>query len=204
MTPFAERLVAAMQPWMTPSLELYLEAFAVMFDPVNELTEEHGTDGEPAYLAPWAKLMDPDLCPYADLPYLAQFVGVEIPKVATEAEARAIVKEEQGFSRGTTASIEVAIYKNTTLVKTSQTLLGRGIILERRNKEGAEDAYAFGIDVPTANIPSMSALEAAVNATKPGGVFPWYNTGAKYTWAEALHTYAEDTFPWNTTNIKQP
>src|ERR1039457_5518707 len=112
-SPFGLRLAADLEVWVTDDLGRLCDSLGRMFDQVLSLVDEVGTDGEPNYLPPWGRLLDPDLCPYADLPYLAQFVGVEIPKVATEAEARAIVKEEQGFSRGTTASIEVAIYKNT-------------------------------------------------------------------------------------------
>src|SRR6478609_5061479 len=90
-------------------LDLYMEAIARMWEPVKELTEETGSDGEPDYIPPWGVLFSADTCPPRWLPYLAMYVGVQIPAGATVAEARALVKAEAGFQRGTVKSIETAI-----------------------------------------------------------------------------------------------
>jgi Phage tail protein (Tail_P2_I) len=150
----------------------------------------------PAFIPSWGKLFDPDLCPAKYLPYLAQFVGVEIPQVASEAEARALIKEEQGFTRGTTQAVETAIYKNSTLVMTSHTLVERGILIERRNAEGSEDAYHFLVVLEESFIPNRTAFEAAVNEKKPGGVFWTLIMTAGLTWATAPGTWSEGMHTW--------
>lgn len=48
---------------------------------------------------PWSPLYDPDLCPAAFLPYLAQHVGVRIPVGTSEASAREMIKNPVGLKR---------------------------------------------------------------------------------------------------------
>lgn len=186
-------------------LEAVCKAVGAMgFDTILELAGEEGSEGEAGWVPAWGKLFDVNLCPAKYLPYLAQYVGVEIPAGASEAEARKLVKDEPATRRGSQEAIETQIYKFSTLEKTSQSLVERGLLIERRNAEGVEDAYQFGIAVEASLIPSMVALETGVASVKPGGVLVWYQTGAKYTWSEAIHTWAEDTFAWNEAKIKRP
>jgi hypothetical protein len=181
-TIVGKRLVAQLEPWMTPDLALYCDALGIMFQSVAELVEEVGTDGEPEFMPPYGKLFDPDLCPYDKLGYLAQYVGVTIPITASEPEARALIKEEQGFTRGTLASIEVAVRKSLTGAKAFQ-------IVERRNAANKADAYWFLILVYEAGeLPSQAVLETNVNAVKPGGVFYTIIVGSlTYAILEAAH-----------------
>jgi hypothetical protein len=109
---FGARLVGKLAPWLTDDLSRYADAVGVMFDPVLELAEEEGTDGEPGYVPSWGKLLNPELCPAKFLPYLGQFVGATIPVGASESEARQIVKAESALERGTRASIESAIERS--------------------------------------------------------------------------------------------
>ncbi len=188
---FGARLSANLLPWLTSDLERYCEAIGVMFDPVLELVEEEGSDGEAGYVPAWGKLLNPELCPAEALPYLAQFVGVEIPAGTSESEARALLKGEAGLERGTLASIEGACAR----------ILGAGVsfaIEERTNANGEEDAYHFLVLVPPGK--GSSGLVEAINAVKPAGVFftvvevegawldgalTWEEIGAGVTW-EAL------------------
>lgn len=121
---FGARLVGKLTPWLTDDLSRYADAIAVMFDPILELAEEEGTDGEPGYVPTWGKLLDPSARPYpndpakeiARLVFLGQFVGATIPVGASESEARALVKAESGLERGTRASVESAIERSLNTV----------------------------------------------------------------------------------------
>lgn len=119
---FADRLIARMQPWNTgpvldgaTDLERYLRAIAVMFEPLLAIAEETGSDGEDGYIPGYGKLFDPDECPVAWLPYLGRFVGVTIPTGAGETEARALIKAESGFARGTVGAVRSAIRRSLTV-----------------------------------------------------------------------------------------
>lgn len=111
-SPFGERLFARLEPWQSDDLARFCDALGVMFDPVLELAEEVGTDGEPGYIPPYGRPFDPDECPYDALGFLGNFIGVPIPVGASEAEARALVKAESGLNRGTRSSIESAIQRS--------------------------------------------------------------------------------------------
>lgn len=135
--PFGERLVAALGPWMTPSLEIACAAIASMgFNQAMALIEEEGTEGEPGWLPPWGRLFDPDLCPAADLPYLGQLVGVDVPLGAPEPEARALVRAKAGISRGTRASVEAAIERSITVAWAVDTAYTKGQLVTHEPKAG--------------------------------------------------------------------
>ncbi len=204
----ASRLIAKLAPWNTEAatsdLERYAKAIAKPYEAVAEVAEEVGEPGQPGWVPPYGKIFNPTTCPNRFLPWLGMFVGVEVPKMATETEARALIKEEPGLIRGTTEAIEGAIYRNTKITRTSQTLVERGILIERREASGAESQWWGIIAVEAALIPSLAALEAAVNKVKPAPIFFTYATSAKYTWAEATGKWEADTFAWPLASTKKP
>jgi hypothetical protein len=157
---FGKRLADHLAPWMTDDLGRYSQAIGGMFDPVAELAEEEGTDGQAGYIPSWGKLLNPELCPASILPYLGQYVGVTIPPGASEAEARAAIKREAGLERGSLASIEAAI----------RTVLGAApfTVQERTAADGSPSAYHFNVLVGIGK--SSAALRAVIEAVKPGGV----------------------------------
>ena len=209
---FTDRLIERLEPWNTgpatgglTDLERYCRAIAAMFAPVAELAEEEGFDGLPGYTPPYGRLFNPETCPVEGLRYLGQLVGVPLPTGGSEAEWRALVKAEAGLERGSPASIEAVIYRNTNLTKTAHTLRERGILIERRGSGGAEEAYAFGVSVAEASITtSKQTLETEIMSVTPAGLWPWFSYGAKYSWAEATHKWSEDTFEWPLANVKTP
>ncbi len=143
-------------------LSVYLTALASMFEPTLELAQEVGTDGKPGYVPTWGRVMDPSICPNDALPWLAQFVGVAIPKIATEAEARTLVKGESGLERGTLGSIERACKR----------ILGATpfAVLERTNPNtAAAEAYAFTVIIPTGG--GAPGLKEAIEEVKPAGLY---------------------------------
>ncbi len=157
---FEAQLIERLEPWLTPDLERFAKAVGVMFDATLEVAEEEGEDGRAGYVPAYGKLLNPNTCPFKDLGYLGNFIGVEIPKVATEAEARALVKAEAGLKRGTTRSVEEAI----------KAILGAEpfTIQERTSASGTEAAYHFNVLVGTGL--ATSALKEAIEAAKPAGL----------------------------------
>src|SRR5690242_9840580 len=106
---FTDRLSAALEPWMTDDLQTLVDAIGAMFEPVETLVADTGIDGDPGFVPGWGVVFDPDTCPPAQLPYLAQFVGAVIPTGADEATARAVVKAENNLTRGTPTAIAGAV-----------------------------------------------------------------------------------------------
>jgi hypothetical protein len=109
---FAAALLEALEPWRTTHLDWYATAIGAMFQPVRDLTFDVGADGDSGYVPGWGPLLDPTLCPTAALPYLGQFVGVAVPDGADDATARAAIRAESGFSRGTLAAITKAVERS--------------------------------------------------------------------------------------------
>jgi hypothetical protein len=181
---FTARLLGKLQPWLTPDLERWLKALGAPFEQVAEITEEVGTYGEPGWVPGYGKLLNPVEAPAEYLPWLGQFVGVEVKKTATETEARAEVKAESGLARGTRGSLEVLLKK--ALGATAF------LILERE-----PTPYRLQILVPAGHL-SNSVYEE-INLTIPGGLLyevlevagawaaggkKWSEIGAGKKWSE--------------------
>jgi len=192
---FAERLIERHAPWNTgpviasrTDLERYLRALAAMFEPVEALAAEVGSDGEPGYVPAWGTLLDVETAPADALPYLATYVGVQLPNGVGEVEARTLIKEEAGFQRGTRSALEAALTR----------VLGIGVpftIEERTNVKGEEDAYYFLVIVAPGK--SSNALLEAINAVKPAGVF-YSVVEVEAPWVAALDTWeaVSSTVTW--------
>ncbi len=174
-------------------LDRYTNSIAAMFEPVLELCEEEGQDGEAAFVPPWGRLLNPELCPAIALPYLAQFVGVSIPTGASAVEGRALVKAESGLERGTLAALRMAIER--TLPAGAHYL-----IQERTEANGTEGAYHFNVIVETGK--STQPLFEAINAVIPAGI--WYSvlevTGA---WLEGTKIWSAVTAGKTWATIKE-
>lgn len=213
-SPFGGRLFGRLQPWQTDDLGRFCDALGVMFDVVQEVAEEQGTDGEDGYVPGYGTIFDPDLCSGPWLPYLGRLVGVPFPQGASEVEARALIKGESGWSRGKVEAIEAALDRT----------LPPGVsfvILERTNVDGEEDAYQMVIAVvglsgggtwaeatetwaeakgSWASERPINVAEVAVEAVKPVIRINWIvGTGATWfddsgTWAAAKGTWAESLF----------
>lgn len=183
MAAFAEQLIERTEPWSNADLEIFNKALAAMFEPLLDLAEETGSDGEPGYIPAWGKLFEVKTASLNELRYLANYVGVTIPEGATEAEARALVEAESGLARGTLASVEGAIKR----------IIGTApfTIQERTAANGTAAAYHFNVIVGAGK--SSAALKEAIEEVKPGGVLftifevsgAWINVAAGKKWSEA-------------------
>lgn len=119
----ATDLVDAFRPWMTDDLRDYLEAMGSMFSE----TELYAISEEDDELG-WSILFDPDLCPAQALPYLAQFVGEQLPVGITEADAREWIKDAPNQRRGTLESV----------VRVAQRSLTGDRIVQVRQRSGSD------------------------------------------------------------------
>lgn len=114
MGAIAEDLRELWAPIMTPDLGDYADALGAMFahvelyalDRVDELTGEE--------IPGWAILLDPDLCPLEALPYLARYVGEELPVGLSEAQQREWIKDNPSAFVGTNYAILRAAQRKLT------------------------------------------------------------------------------------------
>jgi tail protein P2 I len=157
-------LIEALGPWISLHLAWYLDAIGVMFDPIAVLVNPVGFDGESNYIPGYGSLFDAENCPAQQLPYLAQYVGVQIPVGAPEDVARALVIAENGQQRGTLPAVTSAIQRNLSATQSVT-------ILERTYLDGTPDPDWSVIVVRPEEVISLAQLIADVNAIKPMGVF---------------------------------
>lgn len=188
-SPFGDVLFANLEPWQTPELDAYCQAIGVMFDPIAALVADTGVDGDTDYTPGYGTIFDIDNCPTADLPYLGQFVGVQLPTSVDDATARALIRAEAGINRGTVASIISAVQRNLTGTQSV-------ILRERTDGNGNPDAYQIMVSLKTSEVASLAAIQQAVNQVKPAGVVVNYIVADGNIWADATQTWAADTFTW--------
>ncbi len=162
-TVIGQRLAEKLEPWMDPEGDLarLCDAIGEMAEPLAEIIEDQGFDGQAGFVPSYGILMNPTTCPAEYLPWLGMFVGVPIPEGMPEAEARELIKLELGIHRGTQASIEQAILR--TLGPTPF------ILLSRTNETLEANAYWFIVIIPKGH-GEPGPVEEAIRATKPAGL----------------------------------
>jgi len=130
----------------------YLDAIGQMFDEIEGLARD--TDDAVG----WSKLLDPVNTPAKALPWLAQFVGVELAPTLSEADKRNYIKEAVNWKRGTVAAI----------INTTQFFLtgSKTVRLDERDSS----PYHYTITINPAEVTNLSLVQAALNAQKPAGL----------------------------------
>ncbi len=196
-----QELLDALAPWIafdaSGTLVIYITALGGMLDTVAGIVSDQGDPTDPSYVPGWSTLLDPNACPDMFLPFLAQFNGTQVPPGTSDAQARAIIKAESGFQRGTGPSIMGAA--KITLTGTQSVFL-----LERRAANGSADAYHFVLVVRPEEVTTTAALTAAVNAVKPAGLQWTLVISDAWTWNQATGTWVIDTMTWDQTASIQP
>lgn len=190
--PFSQGVLGSLAPWGARSQDWleYNAALGSMFDFVMSLVSPSGYPDEPTYIPAWSTLLDPDNCPTAFIPFLAQFNGTAIPTGTSEGDARGIVKREAGFQRGTPAAIVAAAERFLTTGSTPT-------LMERTAADAATaDPYHFCLVVDPAAITDIDSLIGAVNAVKPGGLQWTLIEASSYIWGQQIRTWAADTRTW--------
>lgn len=124
----------------------------------------------------WQILLDPELCPAAALPYLAQFVGARLTPSMSEAEQRAAISNPEGFGRGTPAAI-VAVAKRR--------LTGTKTVLLVEFYAGL--AYRMKIVTLESETPEPEATLADIlREQKPIGIRLFFNSSPDWVWDELV------------------
>jgi len=191
-----EGVEASLAPWLTAqadpqgNFKHLTDALAAMGEQVYAIVADQGSPDDPAnYVAGWSSLLDPDTCPTAFLPYCSMFNGTGVPPGTDDAEARAIIKAEGGFGRGTPAAIVATARRFLTGTQSC--------MLIERQSQGGPDPYHFLLIVRPEEVLDAVALTAAVEAVKPAGVqwTPLVETDGEI-WAEATRAWSADTTTW--------
>lgn len=160
------------------------EALAQMLVQVAEVYDP------PDPLPPAAPLMDPAPAPDWALPWVGQLVGVRLPRGATAEQARTLIRDVAGFSRGTPAALAAAA---------AATLTGNQVVIFReRDSSAADPPYALEVVTLTGETPNPAATLAALMAQKPAGIVLTYRSveGQDWqavrdqTWRQARATHA--------------
>jgi hypothetical protein len=124
----------------------------------------------------WQILLDPERCPAAALPYLAQFVGAVLTPNMNEAERRAAISEPEGFGRGTPSAI-VAVAKRR--------LTGTKTVLLVEFYTG--NAYRMKLVTLESETPEPEeTLADILREQKPIGIRLFYNASPDWDWEELM------------------
>lgn len=134
------------------ALARYIAAIGTMIQDIEDLSRDPSS---------WGDLVDPDTAPPEALGWLAQFAGIRLPQQITADEARAIIKTQQNYKRGTLQGITDAIKPLLTGSKTVS-------IIERADG----DAYKVVISTLTGETPSAAAVTALLTADGPDAILP--------------------------------
>lgn len=132
----------------------WLGGIADLFQTIDSLTHD-GYDTEGNVAPGWSQVLDLNRCPTFALPWLGQFVGVQVNPTLRDDQQRAQILSMPGFQRGTVASIIAAI-DYYLLPGYSATIVER-----------TPDAYSLEIFVP---------LDGYVNGMTCGGLWLQYPT----------------------------
>jgi hypothetical protein len=176
----ADDLVEIFEPVLTPDLETYLRAVALMFDEVEMYSTDDGD------FEGWTILFDPDRAPVGALPYLAQFVGEKLPVGLGEAESREWIKDRPNATRGTAMSMVLAAQRNLT---------GQRTVSWRERWDGSVvDVDYAQLRTFTHETPDPAATERDVLSTTPADVILVYSAISGQSWADVIadHTDWDD------------
>lgn len=182
----AEQIYAALDPFtrVKPLQQLalinFIDAWATPFlgeiyDLVRDRDEGPG----------WSILFDPDRAPSNALPYLAQFVGVELSNNMTDLERREAIKNPSGWRRGTPEALVDAVARTLTDTR-------KVIVIERH--EGS--AYKLWVRTLVVETPDEDATVAAILSQKPLGIVLTYQSITGLSWFDVDSENAD----WATVN----
>jgi Phage tail protein (Tail_P2_I) len=147
------------------ALAHFVAAMGVMIQDIADLSRAPSA---------WGDLVDPDTAPPEALGWLAQFVGIRLPQQITADEARAIIKDETNFRRGTVRGIREAIQRLLTGTKH----VG---IIERADG----DPYKIAVTTWTDETPDPAAVTALLSDDGPNAILP---AGIIWTYATTAGT----------------
>jgi hypothetical protein len=196
-TAVQEDLYATLGPWADQDEKLgyplldFCGALAAMFDAIETFVRDDNSN--PKQPRPgWSIVLDPDRIPDAMLedilPWLAQFVGVDVDTKLSFADRRTQTKAQDGMRRGTRGSIIAGVQSQLTGNKTI-------FIKERDSAVSSVAGGAYGLTILTwaSETPDTAKVTAALAKQKPAGIILSYATITGATWQFVNTTYASWT-----------
>jgi|SRR6185437_1394023 len=195
---FTESVLADYEPWVNGDATDYLTALSQMFELTYSIVMDQGDPDDPDYSAGWSTLLDPDACPTAFLPFLAQFIGATVAPGTDDATARAEILNANNLTRGTPAAMMYGAAKHLT---GSQAVT----LIERTANNGTPDAYHVILAVQQSQLlTNLQDLINEVEAAKPAGIQVTYEALQGWAWNTAIHTWNAETQTWNGVFQSQP
>lgn len=183
-TPFQEELYTSLGPLADQdesqgwALLKYCGALASMFDQIETYVRDDPDDGAPG----WTNVVDPDRAPGdAELAYIGNFVGVDLPTGLTTDQKRALIKGVSSFKRGTL---------NALVAAAQSKLIGDKTVLLRERDGGA---YNLTVITYNSETPDTAAVLAALKSQKPAGIILTYTTTDGVTYFVLRTTYTDYT-----------
>ena len=157
------------QAW---SLLYYVDSIGQMFDEIELLARD--TDEVPG----WCMLLNPDTTPAKALPWLAQFVGVQLEPTLSEADQRAYIKAAAQWRRGSVQAI----------IETTQFFLtgSKTVRLDERDSS----AYHYTVTIDPDEVTDIDAVTAALTRAKPAGLQFQLLLSTTHTYFYVKTTYA--------------
>jgi hypothetical protein len=188
-TPTGARLRERTQP-LAPDDASYGYAHAHLCEAIGRMLAQVAQVFDPeGDVPPFAPLLSVELCPDWALPWLAQLVGVRIPAGLSPDDARSLIADVAGFSRGTPAALRGAA---------ELTLTGDKMVWFRE-RDGS--AYRLEVVTRVSETPDPVQTERALLAQKPGGIVLSYRTVAGWDYQQMTTdstTYAQLALDWST------
>ena len=150
-------------------------------NPLQEVNDYVGPDGDIS----WSSILDVDTAPYEALPWLAQLVGLDAPKILVgetlpqhENRIRNYIRATPGFYRGSRGAITAAA---------QQFLLGTKAVYFHERDAGA---YHITVNTRTTETPDAAKVLAALLSQKPAGITLVHNIIAGQDWQEVINENA--------------
>jgi len=176
-SPAALELYAALEPAFTRGDEdrdwIQLKVCMALVAGKLDLLWSYLIDDEND-LPGWAVLLDPERCPEAALPWLAQFGGAVLTPEMTEEARRKAIQTPEAFSRGRLASLEAVAKRRLTGTKTV-------LVTERYTG----NAWRLRVETLDEETPDPEGTKADIlRYQKPIGVLLFLNTRAVWNWGE--------------------
>lgn len=167
MDTFTEALLKLLEPMDysgTSDLEIYLTGLGDIFQIVEDWASDTD-EGQPGY----SLLLDINRIPDEALPWLGQFVGVQVTLGLDPAIQRAQILGLGSWKRGTVESLQAAPLEFLTGSKT--------VIVHERDT----DPYHFQVVTLGSETPDSASVLVALLRAKPAGLVMDYtvNTGQK-------------------------
>jgi hypothetical protein len=175
-TRLGARLAERAAPLQPPDVDVqYGYAFGNLCEAMMRCYEQIASlvDPEDETYPPWGVLFDVDVCPAWALPWLAQVVGVRLPKSVTGDAAREYIK---------TLSFESVGRPDTIKTIVTAPLTGSKTVFFRERDDG--DAYRLEIVTLTSETPDPAELQRAIESSVPAGIIVAYRAIAGWDYQQ--------------------